>query len=370
LHFADNKILGITALSKDRACFTMDLVARAGAISEKGLAFWQNVFAGNTEAAHKSLASGVQQQLSLSDFSELVDSSGISELATPQALQPAGVRFVERIDRSLPVMLVAYYVAELADGTRQPLCCEFGLATAESDSADGILNFKTEFVAAFPVSDYGSGSSLVRALQSAQASALLALISDKYRAEVNQAILSGFLGKMQATLGRIDLPEHMKVIHEYAPDGRLEYLKCLLPTEARSIPLTAVFEYGALRSFTLQSPEMSYFLDAISDDSAFYQTIEQFMRAWADRNIESTIANFVVELRTEDVRERLRQLWDTLELEHGGLREFQVVDLKRSKVSNLVLSQLQLKFERGVAEINVELQVDAFGAHIAGVESR
>ncbi len=368
LNFADGKLLGVTLLGEDHAVSTLDLVTGPKAISRIGQAFWENLLAGETESAHKLLAPEFQTQFPLERFLEFVDASDIGDLQGFKEIRAEGVRFADRLDRSLPVMLTAYYIVELDGGQHQPLRCEFRGLEASTGWEYELLNFNTEFAAAFPVTDYRQAKRLVQAIQSADGSQLLSLLAEVDRPAAELVIMNGFLGKLRSTFGPLHQPARFKNLHQYSPGERVEMVTCTLSAETLDIPLSAVFQYDALKSFSLHAPPMTYFLDAIEDDGVFRRSIEQFVELWSGKQIGAAMQKMVDDLQTEEVGERLRRILDKLEREHGPYQGMSIVRLTRSQTFNSVRGELQLRFERGLAAIILDLQVDAFAARIASIE--
>lgn len=373
LDFADKQIVGATLLGAQSGFSSLDSIAQnyRDAAREQGLSFWTSLFENDLDTAHSKLAPIFQERLPLADLRKMIEGSGFQQMAKLVAIEPANVRISNRLDRPLPVLVVAYFIASLENGTRQPLRCEFSLPESDAAAQLELVTFDSSFEAEFPTQDAAKKlDALASALASGSSQQVIGLLAEANRSFVDPVILDGFLKQLGLVAGDFRLAEPVQVVHEYRPGNRKErYAGKLLGTKGE-VPITAVFKFGQLLSFECTSDDLINFIGQVEGVDCFERVAVEFVKQWIEGEIDEAQGRMISELRTDEIATKLRS-WkeDLLRLTNGStLSQVDVKQIEVSETDNSVTLAIELEMEsEESAAIEVVLSVDAFSASIAGL---
>lgn len=357
--FFEDALIGVTLLGHTQA-WTSAVELRGDAeAAQMGERFWTHLFQRKYPDAHRLLSPEFKDNLPLSEFEKLVSRSDYGQNLEEVQISIEESLLVNRLDRPLPAMLTTYFLAKFQDGSYQPLRCEF----ARDEGQWELLNFSTDFQGRFPMDGkHEAFEALMEALSTRNSDALVWLLSDKLKARVEPAILSGFLRKLAAVTGNMSSTADYRQIHDYVLGGRYEHLSAELQTDTGPLPLNATFQYGKLISFSLQSPNLAYFLDEIKSPECFDNLAVRMVEMWMKQEDSQIENQFVTELRSERLASRLSQLRSTLLVPFGNFVSTTVTKRVLDRAENSVTCWLDIELERGHVTLEISWDVDAFSA--------
>lgn len=365
LDFADEKLIGCTLLGPTFSFSTLDFVSDPNLPKQISQKFWQGLFQGELDASHALLAPKFREQMPADEFRQLIQTSQFSRLPQLKRMLPETVRLSHRLDRPLPLMTTVCTVAELQDGSFQPLRCEF---YRNAGGELELLNFNTDFASIFPAQENGQKDLLFSALRTGKSEEVIKLLRASERSKVDPIILGAFLSKLRGEFGQFEDSANCKLLHQYEVGYRLEQLYCDMTSEdGTRIPIHASFQYGHLVSFGINSPRLAYFLDLIEDESCYGRIGKRFMQEWFSQS--SDLAPLLdAELRTDEVLERLHRMKQDLVVRLGSLQRINVGETTKAESTNRVTLLMQLEHQRGQALVELELTIDAFTGLASGIQ--
>ncbi len=363
--FSEGKLVGLTVMGDRYAASTLDLVSDSGGAAEVGRKFWTRLLAGELPAAHALLAPVFQEQLPLEEFRSLVAESDLKDMPKVRRVRIERVRLADRPQRALPAMLATYYLAEFEAGGFQPLRCEF----RKSEKGPELLNFSTDFESRMPSGDWTRANALVNAFRSGQPEEVIALIAEKDQSEIDAVLLGYFMRHLHEVLGPPNQPASSSVIYQYTTGARVERIRTIVDGPQTSIPLSAVFQYGSLKSFEFTSAKLAYFVDQIDDMSSIETAGLRFLESWLTGDDVAGTAPLVVRsLRTDPVGNRLVELRSGLGKRLGDYQSGRLVTHQVSDTDNAIVLTFEAHFAQGDAPIGLTFEVDAFSALISSIE--
>ncbi|MFK7734930.1 MAG: hypothetical protein AB8B50_02815 [Pirellulaceae bacterium] len=356
--------LGVTLVSDFAAWTSLSRLKAAEELGTRGDKFWYRLLAGDLDDAHRVLGDDFQSQMPFKEFEELVEVSGFARGPKVRAVKWDRALLTHRLDRSMPVMVSSYHLAEFRDGSTTPLRCEYRWHGNEWE----LIDFSSDFNAVFPVEPRFDGVvELISALNNGDAEGLIASLHPPYAALVERPVLDAFLLHFQKQLGELGEVVAAREIHEYRSGRRFDRIDCLLKHTDRRLPLHTAFSNGNLLSFALDTDLLARPLATSFPEEHFRRRAELFVQAWMTEDPQKLGESFSIKSSNETLESELSSWKGGSQLSLGAYQSAVVREAAMMDEGEKVRCMVELIFERGRELATVDFSVDAFSSHIADV---
>lgn len=367
--FTAGKLVGLDLMGPTYAVSTTDLLDDVGNAGDTGQRFWQSLIEGEIEDAYRQLAPLFRQEFSQTELREIYTNGGFEELPALKGIQLDSVRYSTRIDRPLPIIVAAFYLATFEDQTTQSLFCEF-LRNEQGEFE--LVTFHSNFEITFPVDRTNDCKQLIQDFLSGDPQSVLQWFQPDVRAEVNPDLLAAFQRRLQKVAGNeIELPDRVSTLHRYANGTRTTQISARVATAGKHLPFEATFGAGYLNSFYFTDGGLYGFAEELHDAKSLERLGHEFIRLWLkDGDMQQAAPRLVADLRNAGVNERLLGMRDDWIRDNGSFLLSEMVQWQASATANEVSCLFDIDFIRETKRCEIVFEVSAIDAHIVAIRPR
>lgn len=272
LDFADNSIVGATLVKKFAAVTTLSSVNNPIAYSEAAESFWKSLLSDDFAGGLAQLSVPLQTTQSLDDLRFSVATSGFSSI---KKFEQRHVRLSTQLSRPGNDVVSVFSIAQLGDGTLQPLRCDLQLVDGNME----VVTYETSINDGFPVDPTPASNNILSAFLRGDRGAIKAFVAAEQRIELDEDILVRFLAKLNRELGN-SRPSQLRLMYRYAGGQRNEELSGTLKLGEQESAFSILTKLGKLQSFQFDQPSVADFLEKAFVTSRVQQAAIVFVRAW------------------------------------------------------------------------------------------
>ncbi len=249
--------------------------------------FWRHLMSNDRSQAYEFLSPELKEKFPRVELDLVAMSSGLRE---PTSISSVATRLSTRMDRSSAQTASVFSIAKFADGSQQPLRCDFQV----DSSSPAIIEFTSDFSDSFRVKttnktdDSKDLAARLKPLLSGTTLDVTEQTQDSRRKFIDADILELFLNKTRSVLDPEDIAKLQQRIdttgsmtHTYVLGGRREIGQVWLrDRDGEETRVQVTTEYGELTSFHIDSTKLSGFIADARLRQLAASRSNRFIGAW------------------------------------------------------------------------------------------
>ena len=363
--FGGEQLVGFT-IQSDTIFFSTLTALNHSEIADHGDKFWLHLFRGEAKQGYELLSPLFRNQLSLENFSNMVQGLNSFAKIGVKKIHHDGVQFSAASPRNRPVMVSACYLIELQNTTYQPAIATYAI---NDDGDFDLHSFNTDFDLSYPVEDDALLQSFLRALDSNDVESVVRLLYPTEREDVARENLQALMKHVRDQLGSFQkVDEPMQIIRNYVKEeggsARRTESHAQAVFDKATVPIHTQHGFGWLNNFTFNTKLLSGWTAKITDTTRFQDQGKKFLERWLSKDTESAYALMSSEFRSQFSLEDLEGLQETVINRIGKLKSIEYVS--DEFIDNGIELQVHYKVTCEDMETTgiVSFEVNAFGGDL------